>query len=700
MYGHPVRVLNDPLNSISTIYYQGNAVTDTNPLPVSLGDDTITITGDITIPATINVTSSASNPVHVHVTEISVPVSLGSGSNTIGNVNINGIVPVSFCNISIGTYLIKQLPMGSNTIGNVNINGIIPVSLCNLPIGTYLTQQIPAGSNTIGNVNINGILPVSFCNITIGTYLTQQIPTGSNTIGNVNINGIIPVSLCNISIGTYLTRQIPTGSNTIGNVNINGIVPVSLCNISIGTYLTQQIPTGSNTIGSVNINGILPVSFCNITIGTYLTQQIPAGSNTIGSVFIQTNGSNVSTSNPLPVLITNDHLSIGSYTSKGILKVSTPEVVFFNTFQYGIETDIWDTELLNGGTAAFSQDISGVTMTVTNQLNSEVVRQTRNVMKYIPGRQSELTFAVRLTTPVAGIRRRFGLFNGTDGFYFEDNGGDYACVFINSDGGTSYMERIPRANWNGDKLDGFGESKITANAESIQIVTFEYEWYGGGQIIFKFIMNGKSIIIHTFNTANRLPFPWCKTPFLPIRLELKNTTGAAGTHVMYQGSNSLLGQGFTEKIGIAQSILTSLIGYNMAVARTFYPVINIRLKSTNLNGVVIPTFFQIGTLDNTNVFYKILRNATIVGGSWIDMPDTNSFVQYNITSTTAITDGIQLDAGYVATGSGERVGLDKYTQYQIGRSGLGTVSDIITLAVASSSTNKDAVACLTWIEQR
>ena len=400
-----------------------------------------------------------------------------------------------------------------------------------------------------------------------------------------------------------------------------------------------------------------------------------------------------------PVNILNE-LSVGDYTSKGSLKVSNPEVSFFNTFQYGIETDIWDTALQNGGTAVFLPDISGVTMTVTSQLNSQVIRQTRNVMRYIPGRNTELTFAVRLTSPVAGIRRRFGLFNGIDGFYFEDNGGDYACAFINSDGSTPYIERVSRANWNGDKLDGCGASKIIANAESIQIVSFDYEWYGGGQIIFKFIINGMSITIHTFNTANRLSFPWSKTPFLPIRIELTNTTGVAGTHVMYQGSNSLISQGSTQKLGISESLLTSLDGYKVALAKTFYPVINIRLKSTNLQGVVFPSYFQAGTLDNTNIFYKILRNATIVGGSWISNPDPNSFIEYNLTSITPVTDGIQLDAGYIATGSGQRVGFEKDTQFQIGRSSLGTVSDILTLAIASSSTNKDVVACLTWTEQR
>ena len=37
------------------------------------------------------------------------------------------------------------------------------------------------------------------------------------------------------------------------------------------------------------------------------------------------------------------------WTSKNRLKVSDYTTVFFNTFQYGIETDIWDQELTNGG---------------------------------------------------------------------------------------------------------------------------------------------------------------------------------------------------------------------------------------------------------------------------------------------------------------------------------------------------------------
>jgi hypothetical protein len=302
-----------------------------------------------------------------------------------------------------------------------------------------------------------------------------------------------------------------------------------------------------------------------------------------------------------------------------------------------------------------------------------------------------------LQTPVVGVRRRFGLFDGEDGIYFEDNGGDYACVMINSDGGTPTIDRVSRDNWNGDKLSGAGG--ITADPTKQQIICIDYEWYGGGQVIFSFIINGEKQVIHTFNTGNVLSVPWCKTPFLPIRLELKNTTGAAGTHYMYQGSNSLVIEGTTLRLGTLQNMLSPLAGITLTTANTFYPVLSIRLKSSRLKGVVLPLSFQAATLDNTNVFYKVIRNTTL-NGTWVDMPDTNAFTQYNYTATGAVSGGVVLDSGYLPSGASSTIALPIAANYQIGRSALGTVSDTFTIAIAATNANKDGVASLTWIEQR
>jgi hypothetical protein len=65
----------------------GDIVTLSNPLPVTLGSSNITITGDVNVGTTVNVSSSPSNPVHTHVTEF-------------GNVNISGTsLPVTLSNI-------------------------------------------------------------------------------------------------------------------------------------------------------------------------------------------------------------------------------------------------------------------------------------------------------------------------------------------------------------------------------------------------------------------------------------------------------------------------------------------------------------------------------------------------------------------------------------------------------------------------
>ena len=206
-------------------------------------------------------------------------------------------------------------------------------------------------------------------------------------------------------------------------------------------------------------------------------------------------------------------------------------------------------------------------------------------------------------------------------------------------------------------------------------------------------------VIHTFNTGNRLLFPWSRTPFLPIRLEIENFGGAAGTHHLYQGSNSVLVEGRLVKQGIPENVLTPLSGITLEDALTFYPVVSVRMKPANLEAVIILTHFMANTQDNTDIYYKVLRNATL-NGTWVDMPDANAFTQYNYTSTGAVTDGTLFDSGFITAGAGVKIDLDAQADLQLGRGSMGTVSDTVTIAVAAKNANKKAVASLSWIEQR
>ena len=461
-------------------------------------------------------------------------------------------------------------------------------------------------------------------------------------------------------------------------------------------YLAISKDTNANsTSNPIYVN----VTNTELEIKNDLNNPIPISKNTTPN----------SSANPINVAITSalDAGINSSIDSKGRLKVQTQESIFFNTFQYNKETDVWDESTVNGGSAVFNASQGLVDMSVTSTLGSKVVRQTRQVMRYTSGRQNTLTFSVRLEMPVVGVRRRFGLFDGSDGFYFEDSGTldgnglpEYAVVLTSTASGSLVTERITRNNWNGDKLDGAGPSGITASPVAQQMISVEYEWYGAGQIVFSYIINGLPRVIHIFNTGNRLLFPWSRTPFLPIRLELENFGGAAGTHHLYQGSNSVLVEGRLVKQGIPSNILTPLAGIDLDKAYTFYPVVSVRMKPTTLEGIILLSNFVCNTLDNTDIYYKVLRNATI-NGTWVDNPQPNAFTQYNYTSsTTEVTDGVQIDSGFITAGSAVRVELSKDADLQLGRGSMGTVSDVITIAIASKIANKKAVASLSWIEQR
>ena len=387
------------------------------------------------------------------------------------------------------------------------------------------------------------------------------------------------------------------------------------------------------------------------------------------------------------------------FTNNNRFKISPYQTVFFNTFQYGKETDVWDERIVGVGTATFNVNASNVVMQVGSTAGSKVVRQTKNVMRYIPGRSSTLAFTIRLETPQVGIRRRFGLFDDNNGVFFEDNGGTYSYVIRSSVTGIVTETRVFRDDWNGEKFDGNGWTGVTADPTKQQMISINYEWYGAGIIQFAWLMKNETVASHTFDNANTNPGVWCSTPFLPIRIEIENVTGVAGTHYLYQGSNSLIQEGEPEKLGTLLSISNPITGTTMASANTFYPIISIRLKSNNLGAVMLLRSLQAATDDNTNIYWELVENATNTGGTWVDHPDPNSFMQYNITQT-AVSGGNSLLQGFVINGSGALVDLDVRAALQLGRSGIGTISDTYTLVCASPNVNKKALAVLNWIEQR
>jgi len=421
------------------------------------------------------------------------------------------------------------------------------------------------------------------------------------------------------------------------------------------------------------------------------------------NLLAHSDGEFVTTVNPWGKQVVTVDDDTVQHTSKNRRKVSTFEVTDYATYTNNKNSDIFDELIV--GTASSTRDpyLGMVKLEVGGDAGDSVIRQTQRVQKYIPGRQNEVSMSLRFGLPTTGIRRRFGIFDDNNGTYFEDGGdGTYYVVCRRDTGSGPVEERVERADWNVDKLDGLGTTGITADPEKVQLMVIEYEWYGAGQVEFNFVIDNNKIPVHQFNRANRFEQTWSSTASLPVRVELTNVAGTAGTHTFYHGSHSFSTEGGTEILGRQSSVNSAITGKNTDTANTFVPIVAIRMKSDSLNSVVLPDSFTGATLDNTSIFIKVIEGATVTGGTWVSFSD-ESAVEYNITATS-FTGGNNVETLYVSAGNMGTVNKFQETSVtQIPRkttTTLGDTSSTYLVAIACVQANKDAFASLGWIEVR
>lgn len=245
----------------------GDIISVTNPLPVSLGSSNINIIGSITIPTTVNVASSPENPVHNHITEVGT-----SGLLTVpympigGNVNVNNIITVTGNVTATGTVNIGNLPLVQTVNGTVNIANTVQVNVTNFPV----TQNVTIMKNGLP-VSDTVALPIRVLNdesliayargkaVTeaevLNAYLidksgaTSTLGTSSLTMTTVwSYTGLFPWTTFT-GTGDKLYIKSLTDDPKVRNKSIKIEGLDSNYNI-----LIEEVTFGSNTMVAVNTN--------------------------------------------------------------------------------------------------------------------------------------------------------------------------------------------------------------------------------------------------------------------------------------------------------------------------------------------------------------------------------------------------------------------------------------------------------------
>jgi hypothetical protein len=386
----------------------------------------------------------------------------------------------------------------------------------------------------------------------------------------------------------------------------------------------------------------------------------------------------------------------------GRMRVSNPFTLFDGALRYRDDEFKWNQVDTGAGVSTFLPNESSVLMSVSGNGDS-AMRQSKQVFSYQPGK-SLLTMATFvMNAPTTGLRQRVGYFGAQNGVYFEVDGVDINLVIRKYTSGSvdDTTEKIPRSQWNGDRMDGQGGqgniSGVTLDVTKSHIFWCDVEWLGVGSVRCGFVINGQFIVCHIFHHANIFDRVYMTTASLPVRYEL-SSTGAAGT--MRAICSTVISEGGYSNRSQSRAVGTSLTGKNLSQA-VYRPLVCIRLKSANIDSIVVPTKFDLYGLQLAAFGYRVILNPTLTDASWTSA-GSNSSVEYDL-SATALTGGTVIDQGiFVGSnkgGTASVTGNEVDFSNQLGRTIAG-VSDIWCLAAIATTNNDDAVASVTWQEHQ
>lgn len=405
---------------------------------------------------------------------------------------------------------------------------------------------------------------------------------------------------------------------------------------------------------------------------------------------------------PLPISIGGTNVD-----AFGRLRVSQPYTLFDSQNRYAADNQ-FEVATTGTGTSSFLSNEAAVKLEVTGAGVGSVKRQSYRSFPYQPGKGLlVLATFVMDSSQSLNLTQRVGYYNDSNGVFFQRIDGTFSFVLRSSStptpGTPSDVRTVNQSSWNGDKLDGTGDSGLTLDPTKAQILWMDFEWLGVGSIRCGFIIDGQYIVCHTFENANDITSVYMTTAILPVRYEIVTTTSAVAAS-MKSICCSVVSEGGFEQASIEHVARRTTVFTNIDTTATFFPIVSIRLASGRTGAVVLPNRVQFLPLTNQNYEVALLKNPTLTGATWAATVPSDSNVEFDVAATAISAVGTIAQTDYVtATGSAGVSETSLPTGYnwdlQLGVTIAG-VSDIYTVAVRTvdGATKGSGVGSLTFYD--
>ena len=387
----------------------------------------------------------------------------------------------------------------------------------------------------------------------------------------------------------------------------------------------------------------------------------------------------------------------------GRARVSEPLTLFDSSHRYS-DNGLWATATGVSSDATFDADAGLVDLNVPTTSGAYVKRETKKVFSYQPGKSLLVISTFDMSPAKTNLRQRVGYFNDDNGIYLQLEDSTLSFVERSLVTGSVTETVANQDDWNVDKLDGKGPSKITLDITKAQILWMDIEWLGLGTVRLGFVIDGLFIHCHSFHHANRIASTYITTASLPLRYEIENLDETASGSTLKQVCSTVISEGGYELRGRQGAVGTPIsTPRDLTATGVAYPVVSIRLKSSpdRLDAIVIPTAASILGVGNNAFFaWTLQSNATTSGGTWTSA-GSDSSVEYNLSGVSS-SGGRILAKGYISSTTQSTNAIDilkaALFQFQLERNGLTNTPEEFSLLVETKVAGDDVYASVDWEE--
>lgn len=348
--------------------------------------------------------------------------------------------------------------------------------------------------------------------------------------------------------------------------------------------------------------------------------------------------------------------------SFGKLRVSGATILGDYTFKQGLLPGQFASRRVGAASIAHD-DVAHCAVLTNTTASGDIVAFTSNVYHhYFPGISQLAVMTVAIgDAGKAGLTRRWGYFDASNGFMFAQVNGVFR-VQVRSDrsGTAALISDVAQADFNVDRVDGTGPSGMTISLLDDNIFWIDVQWLGAGRVRFGTYYQGQRVICHEYYHEGNGGLPHSTSGSLPICYAQINTGTTASTSEMRAWCAAVLSEAtidittlganklatFEKTLDVAAWVAS---GASYAYVGTLTPQVNIGNHANR--SVYFPSHFQALAWDeagnDVRCELEVYVDPVLTGASWshVEMLDPGCTVDAD-TSATMLGGGIHAIATY------------------------------------------------------